>query len=210
MVTFFQDAQKAFWPQLKTLKLGGMFNSAPVGSRKETGSDVVQGLIGCLPKMPKILTVKIDIEPYFGCVGMAINLYLGTSPVAECLTTAEMVPFFPDTKNGIARFSRVSIPGHLANELQDVVCRYHGLLVSVFYLSGDFYDEYHGLTDGGDPDSFYDGWDWGSLPDHYWHYQQWNREKDAWECFGFSYKPGLSLELFPVPLKESNDSETSA
>lgn len=205
VATFLQNAQTAIWPQLNTLELCGIFDAAPVGSRKETGSSVVQGLIGCLPKMPKIHTVKIEIEPNIGLMAMAINLYLGTSNAAECLTTEEKVPFVPDTNNAIARFSRVSIPGHLASELQDVVWRYHGLVVSVFYLSGDFDDDYYGLADGlGDQDSFYDGWDWDGSPDHYWHYQQWNREKDAWECFGFNVKRDDSLEIFPI-LPEGSD-----
>lgn len=186
-----EDAGKAAWPQLKTLRLVGMFDSAPVGSRKETGSRVVQCLIALLPLMPRIVTVEIDIEPYSEYQEMFVDLYLGSSPTATHFTDRRDAPFVPDPSNGIAKLSGFSISGQLAAELQDVVWRSRGRMVSVFRLPGNKYGiwlEEDDPDDPGDLDDFYDGWDWDRAPRGYFKKcQQWNREKDAWECFRWEW-----------------------
>lgn len=204
------------WTQLKSLKLNGVWDSEPVGSREETGSSVVQGLIAALPQMPRIATIKMFIEPHFGVRDIFIDLYLGPSTaVTEYFEQWEELPFVPDSNNGLARLVCVSIPGQLAAELQDVVWRNRGLVVSVFRLPGDRYgiwQEEDDPDDFGDPDTFYDGWTWDRSPDGYGGVcQQWNREKDAWDCFFWEWEePSYeTLKTYPVLPTRAHELQTT-
>ncbi|KAK2603231.1 hypothetical protein N8I77_009702 [Diaporthe amygdali] len=130
---FFHDAQNTLWPHLKTLKLtGGMFDSAPIGSRRENGSSVLRGLIKALPNMPKIITVTIIMKPSVERSHFSFDVYLRTSSVPKRLSIWSRLPFVPRVNTGFAMISEVTVPGQLVTELQDTVQRYQGQELVVF------------------------------------------------------------------------------
>lgn len=130
---FFHDAQNTLWPHLKTLKLtGGMFDSAPIGSRRENGSSVLRGLIKALPNMPKIITVTIIMKPSVERSHFSFDVYLRTSSVPKRLSIWSRLPFVPCVNTGYAIISEVAVPGQFVTELQDTVRRYQGQELAVF------------------------------------------------------------------------------
>lgn len=184
---FLEQAQETLWPHLRILKLGGLFDAAPAGSRKAMGCIVVKALIGMLSKMPSIITVNIDLVPMVGWKEMKVDMYLGPDPASEGLNTRAgmRIPFEPDEKNGVANLGRVSVPGYLVVWLKDAVWRHQRRKLAVFCTPNPEikYDHSGALNfpDESDPDQ---GWAWGM---HSWSlndkYKQWNQEKEDWDRF---------------------------
>ncbi|KAL1854483.1 snoRNP complex protein [Diaporthe australafricana] len=137
---FLEDAQDTAWPQLKTLKLGGIFDSEFDWNREYTGTRVVEGLIGALPNMPRITTISIDIEPTDGWMRMSIDMCFGSSTLPSRMID-EKVPFVPGTNKGLATLSGLAISGSLASNLQDTVQYHHGLKLAVFRVPGSRWGE---------------------------------------------------------------------
>lgn len=187
-----EQLKMASWPQLKSLYFFGGPGSTYFGSVAEFGEVLTQSLIDALPKMPKATTIGICLLGPEACKFSGISLTLSVYG-----SFRPRLPFVPRGNNGFARFQWLSIPGRLAEKLQDVVWSQHGRELDVFctpkekLVSGDGQllgsEAVHNIgSDGGQDDDHDDDGSSEtelSLSSELHQCTQWNRQKNRWDLF---------------------------
>lgn len=213
-----QQFQMTSWPQLRKLTICGGFDSTHSAKTAEVTGVAIQKLIGALSNIPKASEITIILKAqeetndiYFTINDMYFtvkDIYF-TMSFAPDIREQSVLPPVTHGNNAFAQFRWVSIPGCLAEKLQDAIRIQHGLELEVFCIPYELIpdtDIYIGDTDADDDD------DDPIFPSFALLHRcrRWNRQKSRWDRFTSEHLEAWRREWKLVDDPEEPDTVNSS